>query len=65
MCLETQHTRIDHLDGIPNPIVVAIDIKRKKINFTGAAALGKQVIDILDRDPALREHRRIQEAILL
>jgi hypothetical protein len=30
MCLENQQTTIDHLDGIPNPIVVAIDIKRKK-----------------------------------
>jgi hypothetical protein len=65
MCLKNQQSRIDRVDGIPNPIIVAIYVERKEINFPGAAAFHQQLIDVFDSDPAVCQHRGIKEAVFL
>ena len=38
LCLKNQQSRVDRIDSIPNPIIIAVHIERKKIDLPGTTA---------------------------
>ena len=51
------HARLDHLDRLPHPVIVEVDVDAEQIDLSVEVAASDQRIDILRRHDALQQRK--------